>query len=70
MELWLRSDPTVDIFRRAASYVDRILKGTKPASLPVQQPVKFALILNLNAAKALGFVVPATLLVRASEVIE
>ena len=61
---------SVDTFRRAATYVDRILRGTKPAELPVQLPTKFEMAVNLKTAKALGLAVPPSILLRADEQIE
>ena len=62
--------PTIDNFRRAANYVDKILKGANPAQLPFEQPTKYALVINMKTAKALGVAIPQSILLRADRVVD
>jgi len=67
---WLMDQTTVELFRRAGDYVDKILRGAKPGDIPVEQPTKFDLVINLTTAKAIGLTIPESFLQRANELIE
>ena len=67
----MSSGPSLpDLFRRVADYIDKILKGTKPADLPVEQPTKFVLVINLKTAKQIGLIIPQSVLYRADKIIK